>query len=593
MTRSGKVACNRCITKKRRCPGDYLLGKACRLCINAGVECSYPERRSSDLIESLQKRVKELESQIEDRDALPEPFGTSLGYIAGTLVYQDFGLKNNITKSSSDQFSKLLSDANQLTESFEYYFTSVHSRYPFLSQLHLKALHDNRASLFKSQESTSHQYKVDKFILLMVYAIGSRASDHHEVFYYQAASLDIGISSERAERSVIQALLLVVIYHLNVDNGRMIWHLVGSILRLCVNAGYNRANLVILREDPYEYLMNCRTFWAAYCLDRIVSNCFGKPYCLSDSEIDVDLPLDLDESIVDPVVIKQRFYQEYPHNNLEGFPITERVNPSRSSMSVAIIHFKLRRIESMIKTSIYRLDQPFEMVSRSEIQRIIEKIDTWRDDLPKWLTADEFNYWIYMYHKQIKYLIQPFLSKLPGEDELFQQCIKSSIMICNLSRSIHNNPKNITLVSLQIIFLSGINMIYGLVSKKYPWNIEISEGIRNCTAFLVTITDKSKNFAKYRDVFERLLNQTKNEEFDKTTFIDKFPFQFFGYDSMDMRTGTNVIPPVDILFGQTQEAQTYVGPDSNKDLEILFDLHDLYQNLTDLSPLNKDWRYDL
>lgn len=139
-----------------------------------------------------------------------------------------------------------------------------------------------------------------------------------------------------------------------------------------------------------------------------------------------------------------------------------------------------------------------------------------------------------MFHKQIRFLIQPFLNKLSTNDPLFLECINSCISICNLSKKICAKDGKITFVSLQTVFLSGINLIYGIASKKCTWCLQISEAIRNCTTFLAKLVERTKGCEKFYETFEKLLSHAVEEGKDNeknnnnAVILDKFPSQFSG-----------------------------------------------------------------
>ena len=281
-------------------------------------------------------------------------------------------------------------------------------------------------------------------------------------------------------------------------------------------------------------------------------------------------------------------------------------------MSPAIIQFKYRQIESKIQSTIYRADIRFDSIPRFRIEELRRQVFHWKNNLPNYLSPKEYNYWLYMFNKQIRFLIQPFLSSLDGKDPLFLECIQACVSVCTLIKKINIKEEKITFVSLQTVFSSGLNLIYGLISKKCTWDVDISEGLRNCTAFLVRLAERSAGCERYREIFERLLDQAVEDqntsELASKAILDKFPAQFSGYSSLEIKAPLNSIPPVDILFGQNEKKMTAktvstpfnerendTHPNSNDitDFNQLFDLDDLLQNFTNLDQFPTEWGIDL
>lgn len=672
------IACNRCIAAKRKCDGDFASGQSCRNCKKGGSHCEYNKKRNPSYMRLMEQRVAFLEQKLKDRESANAPgdlvelsnsddgnnmqrsifissksgptydsacvnFGAILqGHAMYGLPITEKNSRDTAFEFFYDDLKqqcheiltgleRLLQNECLTIEYFENYFTGIHVRYPFLEKTYVKSLHDNRLSMFVDQGNNTEydglENQMDRFILLMVYAIGSRTTDdnrrddsllqNHSIFYKSALCLNLNQRSLFGNIAAVHALLLLVIYQLRFASGPAIWHFAGSVLRLCVNLDLHSSNLKFLKDDPHNYVMRCKTFWSAYCLERLISTTFGRPYSLSDRDIKLDFPIDLDETIKNPTRIKTKFYQTYPHHNLEGFVVpNEAPSEERTLLSLAIIHIKFRKIESKIRSTIYRTDRNFHSISRSEIENLLEETKVWENSLPKFLTINEYDYWSYMFHKQIRFLIQPYLQKLNYNDPLFLECIESCISICNLSKKIHRINEKITYLSLQTVFLSGMNLIYGLVSKKCFWSLQISEAIRNCTAFLVKLSERTKGCEKYYETFEKSLVQAVEGQNDiekpnnKASLLDRLATQFSSYDSLNMKGVTNSIPSVDLLFGQNEannvadqgtvtnsqkvpeKTMNSFDPEWLIDFDLLLD-QDLLQRLGDLNSFPTNWGFDL
>lgn len=113
-----------------------------------------------------------------------------------------------------------------------------------------------------------------------------------------------------------------------------------------------------------------RLFWSCYNLDRQVSIPLGRPFALSNREIDVPLPLDVDEATEDIAVLQEAF---------EHQPTTARQTSTTLSLFVQMI--KLRMIESRIQEQVYRVDSAVE-ASDAEIDAFVSELAEWKAMIP-------------------------------------------------------------------------------------------------------------------------------------------------------------------------------------------------------------------
>lgn len=64
----------------------------------------------------------------------------------------------------------------------------------------------------------------------------------------------------------------------------------GQVVRLCLELGLHRRDVVEQIKDEEERKLAINTFWSAYVLDRRWAFSAGLPYVVPDEEIDPDLP---------------------------------------------------------------------------------------------------------------------------------------------------------------------------------------------------------------------------------------------------------------------------------------------------------------
>ena len=129
----------------------------------------------------------------------------------------------------------------------------------------------------------------------MVYAIGGRfletagergafCSDQH--CEEATKNLDL-IIAHRHGLQPIRIIAMFAIYNLRSPKGLGAWTYTGLAMRQCIEQGLHRpppTHLPLLERE-----MRRRLFWTCYCLDRQVSIILGRPFAISDRDIDVEV----------------------------------------------------------------------------------------------------------------------------------------------------------------------------------------------------------------------------------------------------------------------------------------------------------------
>ncbi|KAI0811828.1 fungal-specific transcription factor domain-containing protein [Xylaria sp. FL0064] len=85
-------------------------------------------------------------------------------------------------------------------------------------------------------------------------------------------------------------LALVAGYHFLSADEVLCWRVMGQVVRLCLELGLHRRDIVEQIKDEEERSLAINTFWSAYVLDRRWAFSAGLPYVVPDEEIDPDLP---------------------------------------------------------------------------------------------------------------------------------------------------------------------------------------------------------------------------------------------------------------------------------------------------------------
>jgi hypothetical protein len=120
----------------------------------------------------------------------------------------------------------------------------------------------------------------------------------------------------------------------------------------------------------FDVEMRKRLFWSCYTMDRQISIPLGRPFSISDRDIDVALPLDVDESCKDIRVLERASTMD-----------ADVVRTESTSLTAFLHILRLRRIESSIQQTIYRVDQSIN-VADAEVDHYLEQLEKWKSLIP-------------------------------------------------------------------------------------------------------------------------------------------------------------------------------------------------------------------
>ena len=142
-----------------------------------------------------------------------------------------------------------------------------------------------------------------------------------------------------------------------------------SIKRIAIDLGLHRQTTA-MDKLGYDVEMRKRLFWSCYTMDRQVSIPLGRPFAISDQDIDVQLPLDVDE----------------PCQDIEALEKASKVDPevvrTSSTSLTAFLHIlRLRRIESSIQQAIYRVDRSVNATD-ADIKFYLDQLECWKNLIP-------------------------------------------------------------------------------------------------------------------------------------------------------------------------------------------------------------------
>jgi hypothetical protein len=287
----------------------------------------------------------------------------------------------------------------------------------------------------------------------------------------------------------IEAMTLLVIYHLRSLSSFGIWYMIGLAMRTSIDLGLHRKQSEV-HFDSKTVQMRRRLFWSVYSLERTIAVSMGRPFSIPDRVIDVDLPEEEPEGTSTPPP--------------PGEPPTKK-----NALTSAILLFKLRRIESRIQYSIYRADKPLASLT-SKMDRFHEDLKAWKTEVEARLSGPDLHYPMLHYHRAVRLLVQPFLALLPPTDPYYTLCMRASGDVCQAHKRLHQTlDYGHSFIAVQTVFVSGITLLYGLWTQLHAvWSVSLANDIRACSLVLFVMGERAPWVRKYRDAFELLVNAT-------------------------------------------------------------------------------------
>lgn len=307
----------------------------------------------------------------------------------------------------------------------------------------------------------------------------------------------------------VQAMTLLVVYHLRSASSQGVWYMIGLAMRTAIDLGLHRkANEIYL--DPITAQLRRRLFWAVYYLERVVSVSLGRPFSISDRHIDIPLPVDVDDDVRDPALLPQAPppSSTTPEGNTNGEGAgTNTSNHRITSLTYSIYLITLRRIESRIQHKIYRADRPLHLL-RSKMDHLFLELEEWKASALQRFAASDLDYPMLHYNRALRLLIQPFLPSLPVTDPYYHICLRAAGDICQTHKRLHQTLEyGHSFLAVQTVFISGITLLYALwTHSDQIWSVRISNDIRACSTVLFVMGERAGWVKKYRDAFELLAN---------------------------------------------------------------------------------------
>ncbi|PVH99770.1 hypothetical protein DM02DRAFT_468178, partial [Periconia macrospinosa] len=270
--------------------------------------------------------------------------------------------------------------------------------------------------------------------------------------------------------------------------------LVGIAMRLCIELGFHRRKRI--KSPSVKSESEKRLFWACYYLDRELSVSLGRPTSIADHDIDVQLPLDVDDSAQDVEVFNIAMEKD------------QSVPANPPTVLTYFIHLiRLKRIQSEIQTTLYRVDSvPSAVESERATDRFLDRVEAWKKTIPPHMGTWDALFKIISYHRCVQLLLQPQLYASIINDRYFELCMNASRGVCEgYKRIYHSMPMAFSSLSLQTVFIAGLTMVYGLWYKNSTAAVMYSfNALNDCSVLLYVMGERWAASTKYRDAYESI-----------------------------------------------------------------------------------------
>ncbi|GKZ21772.1 hypothetical protein AbraIFM66951_008764 [Aspergillus brasiliensis] len=374
------------------------------------------------------------------------------------------------------------------------YFKDMHTRLPFLDRSELMQLH---ATVQKPQSDVPSE--AARFKLFMVYAIGAAIlqmtetydSTQPSAFVAMALRLEPALGESSQSCTNIEALMLLVLYHMRTSSATRVWYLIGLAMRICIDLGLHRESQY-RRMRPYEGQMRRRLFWSVYLVERYVAWSLGRPFSIPEEEIDVHAPADLDDSCTSDELVEQALQSS----------VASRARSLRRFIALT----QLQRIMSQIHTRIYRTDKNIAALV-PETAPLMASLEEFESSLPP-MAPDEDDFVHMHWNNSIRMLVQRFVGILPRGDPLIERCLYASGQMCQCFKRLRQRDSSgYSFLLVNSLYMAGLTICLCLFRAPQLWTVAVSNDLRACSSALFVMAERNASLKKYRDGLEMIINR--------------------------------------------------------------------------------------
>ncbi len=338
--------------------------------------------------------------------------------------------------------------------------------------------------------------------------------------------------------------------------GTSVWHLCGLALRQCLELGLHKQRVVAAHQLAQDQKRK-RLFWSAFIFERKTALVLGRPFAISDKEIDADLPLEVNDDEEDVNVLDAARQAQHSSDDTPQF---------LSNLSLHRHHIMLYRIHTKIRFTLHGLkssEQAGRM--REKIGLRFQELEEWKDRVLGHYSkssgyerafcesrnvSDEDNSsdsepdrvreirrsveierteLLLEYNKARRSLLQPLMTE--GQNHYtfgpseYAACADASGQICQLYRRLHRlSPVPFTLRDLHAVFVAGFTLIYCICNSPSLYDAHHAGDVGACSTVLYVISEQWSSAKKYRDAFEvvveKMIERTRSATEDHSVRSD-------------------------------------------------------------------------
>ncbi|KAK9792793.1 putative Zn(2)-C6 fungal-type domain-containing protein [Seiridium cardinale] len=396
---------------------------------------------------------------------------------------------------------------------FTGYLKHIATRFPVVYSVWIRKVHDQRLFLTDIHERT---------ILHLVYASGGRfleTAGEYGAFnpqrHYAAALGNLGAILDYDDIRSVSALMLMAVYCLRNPVGPGAWTYSRMAMLIALNLGLHRKTSA-MRRPSMENELRKRIFWATYAFDRQISIPLGRPFAVSDRDIDVPLPLDIDEATT-----PEEFSRLAEPDVLGSAP------ENSTSLSSFLQIVRIRQIESDIQQTIYRVDETPE-ISDAVVEGFLKRLDHWKTLIPldarkkrdmEAVPFDGYDVYMVYFFKCKRLLLYPQISKTTVNPRFLKECATACAGVCGAYKRLHQAMSvGYSLMALQTVFMAGLTLVYCIwISPDEIFDITTSNGIHDCSIVLFVIAERVRAARKYRNAFEVIRQRVIDQVSDRSS----------------------------------------------------------------------------
>ncbi|KAL7276944.1 hypothetical protein RUND412_000037 [Rhizina undulata] len=402
------------------------------------------------------------------------------------------------------------------------YFDTVHLQYPFLHRptfdlcLEAAYLAPNGVQPPLPSGFTLNLARFHAFLVLSIGANILSSKVGHSLDsegYFASAMRFVNDITLTGSLRGAQTALLLAMRSLHASGGLNIWYLNAIIMATCVDLGLQRK--IMSMQGQEQAAIKKRVFWCAYALDRNIGVILGRPFTLRDEAFDVEFPDegDNDEEIAGPSSL--------------GGNLSPIAGTARAAFSNSIYLFRMIKILSEIKTTVYRVSHPgtrwqdpeWQVITHRRLNELRSQAQMSLSGLRRGSGGAGGNHLgtgqmvELKYQEAIQLLFRPSPVFQRPTTFALQQCFSSAIetiRIYNKLKRFGELPS--TWMTAHSIFLSGITMINCFHKCREVQSATATEAlvedIRACSSLLSDLGQRWPGAQKSRLRFDALAQST-------------------------------------------------------------------------------------